>query len=157
MTELVKHYRQLLGIAKTWALANIPGWCDETHRDLLARFGACEMDGRISASTMNLAQMGQALEDYERRGWPRQHKFVPGQRGNRQQAKAKDVPPRIAQIVRMWSKLGQAGKVGNASRPALLAWCGRQVSRQVPDLDSLTATECQKLIEAMKAWFNRGA
>ena len=37
MAGLLSHRRQLLGIAKTWALAKLPGWSDETHRDLLAR------------------------------------------------------------------------------------------------------------------------
>ncbi len=154
MADLIKHYRQLLGIAKTWATANLAGWCDETHRDLIARHGAVPIDGRISASSMNMPQLAAALEDYERRGWPRQHKFMPGRRTTKPAA-AKPVPPQIGHIVRLWGKAGQAGKVSNATRPALLAWCGRQVGRTVPDLDSLSTDECQKLIEALKGWMAR--
>lgn len=50
MSDLLTHHRQLVGIAKGWAVKNLPGWCDETHRDLLARHGATMVDGRVSAA-----------------------------------------------------------------------------------------------------------
>lgn len=150
MSDLTKHYLQLVAIAKGWATANLSGWCDEIHRDLLARHGAREIDGRISASTMNMPQLAAALEDYEKRGWPRVRKFK--QAGS---SATKSVPPRISMMVKLWGKLGQAGKVQNASRQALLSFCARQVSRNVTDLDSLSVSECQAITEALKAWFAR--
>lgn len=150
MTDLVKHYRQLIGIAKGWALKSLAGWCEETHRDLLARHGAQEIDGRVSASSMNMPQLAAALEDYERRGWPRQRGFKQAGTGQ-----AKDIPPRIANMVKMWGKLGQAGKVKTANRQTLLTFCARQVGRNVPNLDELSVQECQSVTEAMKAWFTR--
>ncbi|WP_174429683.1 regulatory protein GemA [Burkholderia metallica] len=147
--EMIKHYRQLVGIAKGWASANLPGWNDDTHRDMLTRHGATVMDGRVSASTLNLAQLGAVLDDYERRGWPRQRRVF------RKTHASKEVPPRIAHIVRLWGKLGQAGKVERSTRPALLAFCGRQVGRSVSDLDSLAPDECQKVTEALKSWLGR--
>lgn len=150
MSDLTKHYLQLIAIAKGWAIKNLAGWCDETHRDLLARHGACEIDGRISASSMSMPQLAAALEDYEKRGWPRVRKF-----SQDKTTKAKAVPPRIAMLVKLWGKLGQAGKVQNASRQALLAFCARQMARNVPDLDSLSVPECQAITEALKAWFAR--
>lgn len=161
MSDLIRHYRQLVGIAKTWAEKTLPGWCDDTHRDLLHRHGAMEMGGRMSASTLNLTQLGAVLEDYERRGWVRVRQFGgnhpgpaghPSKEGNRQ---VRSVPPRIAHIVRLWGRLGMAGKVTKATRHALLAWCGRQVGRDVPDLDSLDPAECQRVIEALKGWMGR--
>lgn len=149
MSDLHKHHLQLVGIAKTWALKNLPGWSDDSHRDLLSRHGAKPAGGKVSASTLTVPQLGAVLDDYERRGWPRQKKvFGQGQA-------AKPVPPRIAHLVRLWGRLGQAGKLDNDSRPALLAWCARQVGRAVPDLDSLEVAECQKLTEALKAWLAR--
>lgn len=149
MTDLIKHYRQLAGIAKTWAMKNLPGWSDESHRDLLQRHGAVEIDGRISASSMNVPQLGAVLEDYERRGWPRNKRVFSSGSG-------RTVPPRIAFMVRMWGRLGKAGKVEHATRPALLAFCARQVGRDsVPDLDSLSVAECQQITEAMKGWLVR--
>lgn len=149
MSDLTKHHLQLVGIAKTWAMKNLPGWSDECHRDLLGTYGGKVVDGKVSASTMTVPQMGCVLDAYERRGWPRQKKvFGKGQA-------AKKVPPQIAHLVRLWGKLGAAGKVTNASRPALLAWCARQVNREVRDLDSLDVAESQKLIEALKGWLGR--
>lgn len=150
MSDLLTHHRQLVGIAKGWALKNLPGWCDETHRDLLARHGATLADGRVSASTMTVPQLGAVLDDYQSRGWPRSKKVF-----SQGQAAAKPVPPRIAHLVRLWGRLGQAGKVAKATRPALLAFCSRQVGREVPDLDSLAMAECQAITEALKGWLGR--
>ena len=150
MSDLLTHHRQLVGIAKGWALKNLPGWCDETHRDLLARHGATMVDGRVSASTLTVPQLGAVLDDYQRRGWPRTKKVF-----GQGKAVAKPVPPRIAHLVRLWGKLGQAGKVAKATRPALLAFCARQVGREVPDLDSLDVAECQSITEALKGWLGR--
>lgn len=150
MTDLIKHYRQLLGIAKNWAERNIAGWCDETHRDLLARHGAMQVEGRVSASSMNMPQLAAALEDYEKRGWPRTRSF--SDRGTQPPAK---VSPQIGAIVKSWAKLGQAGKLTNDSRQAMLAFCGNQVKRTITKLDDLTSKECQGIIEALKAWGRR--
>lgn len=149
MSDLTKHHLQLVGIAKTWALKNLPGWSDESHRDLLGTHGGKVVDGKVSASTMTVPQLGLVLDAYERRGWSRQKKvFGKGKA-------AKTVPPQIAHLVRLWGRLGTAGKVASASRPALLAWCARQVQHEVRDLDSLTTEESQKLIEALKGWMGR--
>ena len=149
MSDLKKHYRQLVGIAKGWAMKSLPGWSDDSHRDLLARYGAVEIEGRISASSMNVPQLDAVLSDYERRGWNRNKRVFAGN------SKPQAVPPRIAYMVRMWGKLGTAGKVEHATRKALLAFCARQVGRDVPDLDSLTVAECQQITEAMKGWLAR--
>jgi hypothetical protein len=149
MSDLIKHYLQLVGIAKTWTSKSLPSWSDESHRDLLQRHGAVAIEGRISASSMNMPQLSAALEDYERRGWPRQRVF------KAKDGDAKKVPPRIAFMVRLWGKLGKAGAVKNASRQALLAFCARQVGRVVADLDSLTVEECQSISEALKGWLAR--
>lgn len=150
MSDLLTHYRQLVGIAKGWAVKNMPGWCEETHRDLLARHGATMIDGRVSASTLNVPQLGAVLDDYERRGWPRSKKVF-----GKGKAAAKAVPPRIAHLVRLWGKLGEAGKMDSATRPALLAFCARQVGRETPDLDSLSVAECQMITESLKGWLRR--
>lgn len=151
MSDLIKHYRQLVGIAKGWAIKSLAGWSEETHRDLLARHGAMAVDGRVSASTLNVPQLGAVLDDYERRGWPRTKKVFM----SNGQAKAKPVPARIAHLVRLWGKLGQAGKVAKATRPALLAFCARQVGHAVKDLDSLAVDESQAITEALKGWLGR--
>ena len=152
MTDLTKHYRQLVGIAKSWAMQNLPGWSDEAHRDLLGMHGAVAVDGRASATRMNVPQLGAVLDDYERRAWPR-HKRV--FKGAGHGGQAQKVPERIAHLVRLWGKLGQAGKVNNSSRAALLTFCARQVGRPVPNLDALSVAECQSVTEAIKGWLGR--
>jgi hypothetical protein len=149
MSGLAKHLLQLVGIAKTWAMKNITGWSDDSHRDLLALHGARRDGDKISARTMTVPQLASVLNDYEKRGWPREHK--PAASGGQRRT----TPPDIAHIVRLWGKLGDSGRVENASRQALLAWCARQVGHAVADLDSLTVEERQKLIEALKGWQRR--
>lgn len=149
MSDLTKHHLQLVGIAKTWAMKNLAGWSDESHRDLLTLAGGKAVDGKVSASTLSVPQLVAVLDSYERRGWPRQKKVFG------QGKTAKPVPPRIAHLVRLWGKLGTAGKVETATRAALLVWCVRQVGHAVKDLDSLTVAECQTLTEALKGWLGR--
>lgn len=153
MNTLIKHKLQLLGMAKTWAMGALPGWCDDAHRDLIARHGAMALPkepSRVTASSMNAMQLEAALADYEARGWARQHRVFAAKAGQ-----TKTVPPHIAHIVRLWARLGQAGKVQAATRPALLAWIGRQMGRTVPNLDVLQAHEAQNVTEALKAWAAR--
>lgn len=153
MTDLIKHYRQLIGIAHTWAAKHLPGWSDDSHRDLLARHGAERVNGRVSASTMNLAQLGAALEDYEKRGWQRRPFFADRAAGAGRSPR--QVPPQIGHLFRLWGKLAQAGKVSDGGRPALITWCSRQVSRQVTRLDDLSPDELSRQIEALKSWLAR--
>jgi hypothetical protein len=154
MNTLIKHNLRLLGMAKTWALRTLPGWSDEAHRDLIARHGAVALPqdlARVTASSMNGMQLEAALADYEARGWARQRGVYRGGGS----ATAKKVPVHIAHIVRLWARLGQAGKVQAATRAALLAWVERQVARTVPNLDALTGPEATKVTEALKAWAAR--
>ena len=146
MADMTRHYRQLVGIAKGWAIKHLPCWCDDIHRDLLARHGATSKDGRISASTMTQAQLRAVLDDYERRGWPRRKSF------SRQNL---PVTPQISLIVRLWGKLGQAGQIDHASRPALLAYCSRMMGRPVKSLDDLDDRDKSRLIECLKNWRGR--
>jgi hypothetical protein len=163
MTALNKHSLQLLGIAKTWACKSLAGWDDAVHRDLLARHGAVALpgtDGRVSGSSMTPPQIEAALADYEARGWQRQRRQFAqavhtGHGGNSTQRVVQAVPERIAHIVRLWGRLGTAGKVQSATRAALLAWCERQVMHTVPNLDALTVPECQRITEALKGWLGR--
>lgn len=153
MADLVKHYRQLLGIAKSWAMKSLPGWSDDSHADLLKRAGARQVDGRYSATTLTLAQLHIALADYEKRGWPRKPFFADRKAGAA--AKPKVVPPQIGHVFRLWGRLAKAGKVRDGGRPALLAWCGRQVGRELTELDAMSTDELQKAIEALKGWAAR--
>jgi hypothetical protein len=154
MSDLVKHYLQQVGIAKSWAEKHLPGWDDDMHRMLLVRHGAIEQNGRVSAKTLNMPQLSNVLADYALRGWQRR-KTHQSTANNGASSRPKVVSPQIGHIVKLWGKLGQAGKVNNATRQALLAFCARQTAHNVPDLDSLTTEEGQAIIEALKAWMAR--
>ena len=154
MTDMIKHYRQLVGIAKSWALKALPGWSEESHQDLLVRAGARRVEGRVSASTLNLTQLGAALADYESRGWPRRPFFADRQAGK--SAKPRVVSPQIGHLFRLWGRLAKAGLIKDGGRPALLAWCGRQTGRTLANLDAMTPDELNKAVEAVKAWAARG-
>lgn len=147
MSDTLIHLRKLVGMANAWALKSLPGWCNETHYDLLARYGAVYSNekGRVSACSMTVPQLSAVLGDYERRGWVRKQQF-----GGK-----KTVPPRIALIVRLWGKLGMSGKLSNPTRPALLAFCTRQLGRDIENLDALSVAECQRIAEALKCWLAR--
>lgn len=161
MTDLIKHKLQLLGMAKSWAMGALAGWSDDAHRDLITRHGAVALPKdpqRVTASSMNAMQLEAALADYEARGWARQRRvFTPkadqGKSGVAGQTKT--VPPHIAHIVRLWARLGQAGKLQASTRPALLAWIARQIGHTVPNLDALNTAEAQRVTEALKAWASR--
>ena len=148
MADLITHYRKLVGIASGWAMSSLPHWSDDLHRDLLANHGAVAVKGRISSTTMTLPQLSAALDDYEHRGWPRQRQVF-------HDTVAKKVPAHIGLLVKLWGKLSLAGKVKNSNRKALLAFCTRQVGRNVSDMDSLSIGECQKITEALKSWLGR--
>jgi hypothetical protein len=160
--DLPTHYRKLLGIANTWAGKHLPGWDDDAHRDILKRAGATQVEGRYSAKTMGLPELGKALADYEKRGWPRQPFFADRKAGGkaggrgRQTAERRDVPPQVAQLLRLWGLLAKAGKVQDGGRAALLAWCGRQLGGETPrSFDALTPDQRTSLIEGLKAWLKR--
>ena len=146
MADMTKHYRQLVGIAKGWAIKSIAGWSDECHRDLLARHGATVSNGHVSASTLTQKQLQSVLDDYARRGWPRRRGFGCAEIR---------VTPQVRMIVSLWGTLGQAGKVDRATRPAMLAYCSRMIGEPVKNLDDMTNKQRSYIIECLKNWLER--
>ncbi len=159
MADLVVHYRRLLGMAKGWAVQHLPGYSEDSHRDLLQRYGATAVADkrgapRISATTMSAAQMQAALNDYERRGWPRQRSDAASQQAPTAQRKVLD--SKVRMIFALWGKLGSAGQLRNSSRSTLVSWAAKQLGHTLPsDLAKLTDVEKSKLIEQLKIWSNR--
>jgi len=155
--DSIKHKLRLLAMAKNWAIKSLTGWSDDAHRDLIARHGAVALPKepqRVTATSMSAMQLEAALGDYETRGWVRvRGQYLAARDGA--QATVKRVPADIAHIVRLWARLGTAKKVQAATRPALLAWCSRQVGQSVQTLDVLSTEQRSKLIEALKAWAKR--
>jgi Protein of unknown function (DUF1018) len=169
MNTQIKHLRQLVALARAWAEKSLTAWGEDAHRDLLARHGARPMSAGAypSSTSLSVPQLEAVLADYEARGWPRRRgQFVPGftkaagdapafSTSRVVKAQPQAVPPQIAHMVRLWARLGQAGRITNASRPALLVWVERQVGHTVLNLDALTPAESQRVIESLKAFASR--
>lgn len=136
---------KLLAIANSWALKNLPGWDDPSHRDLLARHGARPVDGRISSKTMTDKQLAAALDDYHARGWPRV--------GKQAQTRTMDTSPTSKKIRALWLDLHSRGAVRNSSESALIAYVKRQTG--VSALQWLNDHQAERVIESLKAWHQR--
>lgn len=153
-------YYKLLAIAKGWALKTLPGWTDDAHRDLLARHGATAVDGRVSATTMAAVGLRAALDDYERRGWPRKQRPSASKGAAPRQVER----PQVRKLKAMWWALADMGAVDRpadaaACSQAVEAWAKRQAAgSKVGRIDSLRfadSIQLNKLIEEMKAWGER--
>lgn len=144
MTKFAKPKLQLIGIAKTWACKSLAGWDDQAHRDLLARHGATEIEGRVSASTLNTKQLLSVLDDYERRGWPRVRKDKPDGRTLAQS-------PESRKVRALWLMLHALGQVRDPSEAALAAYVKR-----MSGVDALQwSRNPHVLIESLKSWAMR--
>ncbi len=70
-------------------------------------------------------------------------------------AKAKaDASPRERKVWALWHQLGRDGVISNTSPQALNAWVHRQVG--VSAMQFATGAQLDALIEALKAWQERG-
>ncbi len=136
---------KLLAIAKTWALKSLSGWSDLSHRDLIARHGATEIDGRISSKSMTEKQINAALDDYHARGWPRIKKS--------KAAGHLDSSAQAQKIMALWLALHKCGAVRNPSLTALQAYVKRQTG--VEAMQWLSDDQTVRVIEALKAWLKR--
>ena len=141
----MNHKVKLLAIANSWALKNLPGWHDPSHRDLLTRHGARLVDGRISSKTMTDKELAAALDDYHARGWPRV--------GKRVQTRTMDTSPTSKKIRALWLDLHGLGAVRNPAESALIAYVKRQTG--VSALQWLNEHQTERVIESLKAWQKR--
>lgn len=134
----------LLATGNNWLTANAAGWDDGVYRQILRECGATERDGRISATTMTVPQLEQALEALKRAG------FKP--RATRQSmARAKG--PLIDKITALWCALADAGVVRDRSDKAMRAFmCKFTASAR---LEWARPAELVAAVEALKSWADR--
>ena len=134
------YYHQQIAIAKNWAMRKVAGFDDSHHRDILLEFGATEKDGRLSATTLTDHGCRAVLAHYGRMGFGRSRPSM---------------NPQQVLILSLWGQLGDAQKVEQASRPALMAWLSRQLGKDIRRLEDITPRECSNIIEQLKAWLER--
>ena len=140
MSERNRLY-SVLQVGNTWLSGNRPGWDENCYRDLLARNGATEKDGKISASTMDLQQLELALREMKDLGFKPRRK---GSSNNDWRA------PRIRKLNAMWCAMADADVVENRSTEAMHKWCENQVPKMTK-LAWCTSDDLNKAVEMMKA------
>lgn len=118
---------------------------DEDYRALLARHGATDKDGRISASTMQPWQLDNALKEMKEKG------FKPTGSTKRQATRWRK--PRIDKITALWCALADAGVVRDRSEAAMLKWCAR-ITRKAR-LEWANDNDFNACIEGLKSWAAR--
>lgn len=139
-----KRLYTILNTGNAWLKANATGWTEDAYRDLLARNGATQQDGRYSAATMNLQQLELAKREMEALGFKPKRKPAAGNWRN----------PRIAKLNAIWCALADAGVVGNRSQEAMAHWCENQISGMTK-LHWATSAQLNQAVEMLKAWANR--
>lgn len=149
MTAKTYNIFAVLGIAASWAKQNLPGWTDDSHRDLLARHGATAVKGRMSAKTLSASGIEAALSDYEQRGWPRQRRQGLPQATRR----VVSLDKQSGMIRALWIQLGKAGALEADTAAALLAFC-RSMSKTaaLAKVEDMNWAQKSAVIEALKNW-----
>lgn len=155
MTAKTYNIYAVLGIAASWAKQHLPGWTDDSHRDLLARHGATEVEGRVSAKTLSAAGIEAALSDYEQRGWPRRRGNQDGASSTRRVVKPAD--KQVAMMQAIWLQLGQAGVLERPGKDGLLHFASKVTGKDVMRLEDLGMADRGNLINQLKAWQSRAA
>jgi phage gp16-like protein len=115
---------------------------DEDYRYLLARHGATERDGKISATTMDIPSLSAALDEMRKKGFTPQGKTL---------ANAADWrKPRIAKITAIWCALADAGVIKNRGEASMIKFCARITGK--PRLEWAQAKDLSACIQALRAW-----
>jgi len=136
------HCYTLLAIAKKKL-----GWDDEFYRDVfLVKHGAKEKNGRVSASTLSIGQLHQALEDMKAHGFKPMQKKKPRSQTDFRTA-------RIKKITAIWLQLHKEHIVRDPSDTAMQRWCMSQTKKA--RLDWATSNDLNNCIEALKLWATR--
>ncbi len=138
---------KLLGIGRRAC-----GWDEAHYRARLAAHGATPVAGRVSATSMSLAQMTAVLDEMA------QHGFAWRPRGGAGPGTQLRVTPwrarAIGKLNKLWCLLADAGFVRNRSEQAMHAWC----QARVPGLTRLewaSASQLRTATEELKAWAMR--
>ena len=134
----------LLRVANNDMAARVPDWDDDDYRNVLKNHGAKTCNGRISATTMSLAQLDNALRFFKTHGFkPRAKKTVANWRA-----------PRIAKLNAMWCALADNGHLRDRSEQAMQTWCVREVNG-LTRLQWATSDQLNTAVEMLKRYLQR--
>lgn len=142
-------------IAKRWAIANLPGFDDDTYRDLLREHG-----GKSSSTQLDWRGRVAVLKHFESLGWqPLPAKgartYPPSQKGGASPASG-GISRRLADddqsrmIRALWIDLHTLGAVRDSSEKALNSYVQRMT--RVSDLSWLKEPQRYVVLEGLKDW-----
>ncbi len=135
-------YRKL-GTACTWLKKHQPGFEEQDYRQILAQCGATEIDGRISAKSMDKEQMDKALLRLHEKGFPRRApEFTQWRRA------------RIGKLFAMWCALADHGHVQHKDMEAMSRFLERRV-KHMKRLNWANSAQLNQCVEILKAWCKR--
>lgn len=137
-----KRLYKLLAVANRELAAKRAGWLDDDYRSILQQCGATEANGKISATTMTVPQMEQALWRFKKLGF-----HVKKRREQNPNWRA----ARIAKLNALWCALADAGVVKNRSEAALEAYCRRHLNG-TRKLQWARSEDLNTCIETLKRW-----
>lgn len=134
-------YYRLLAIGKSQL-----GWDDAFYYDTwLPTQGATLKAGKVSATTLSIGQLSQAVERMKALGFkPTGKKFTHDQDWRK---------PRIGKLNALWLAMAAAGVVQDKSQDALERWCKNH--HQKDRLQWASSKELNSCIEQLKAWASR--
>ena len=120
---------------------------DDTYRMILRQYGATEHAGRVSAKTMSVTQLEQALDHLKRHGF----KVTPTGTRLRTATWRND---RIGKLNAMWMLLADNGYIQDRSEQAMHRWCVGHI-KELERLEWATGQQLNQAIESLKAWCTR--
>lgn len=116
------------------------GWDEDTYRDVLKKHGACLKNGKISATTLSVAQIENILSYMKRQGF----RVVPSAK------KAKSSTP-IDKVMTLWHELYYYGIIEDGSVESL-----NRLVKRLTGIDSVfflkTNQLAQPVICALENW-----
>lgn len=120
------------------------GMSEDDYRAFLMAHGAGMIQGRISATTMDIGQLEMAIESMKVRGFHPTSK----KSGTRDWRTA-----RIAKITAIWIALADAGVVRDRGEKAMLTWCAKHT--RTASIKWATSRALNDCIEGLKSWAHR--
>ena len=138
-------YYKLLAVAKRELHMS-----EEEYRCLLQKHGAKEVDGKCSATTMDLPGLSFAFNEMEDRGFVRLSRGARAERGDTRKDWRK---PRIKKITALWCTLSDAGVIRNRSETAMQKYCARITNKA--KLEWASGNDLNKCIESLKSMAQR--
>lgn len=113
---------------------------DDWRNHILPRFGAKEINGRVSLKSLSIEQMQSLLDSLRSKGFEKPSGTKPFDQ--------------LAYIRLLWRELHEMGVVKNPSEKAIIAWA-KHYFEGLDCLEWLNVKQKIKLIQALKDWKKR--